>query len=558
MANTSGSATAGQIFTFKLDKDDLNDLKQTIGDSRKQSLADALAVFADRAKSVIGFAENKIAEFEKGYLNAQLAGTSSKDMRALEGVSQEFGVSAEAVRASVQALHRNARDDPQAAALLEKLYISASNGAGGQRDSIDLIQELGDALKNLTSQQASDAGNKLGMDPQLMEAMRSPGFGQQLSVMRDSLEDSKIEAAGERAHRIMKSVRDIGLSVDEMFAQALLTMADRLEPMLQSISAWFKENGAEAGKRLGEIGNLVLTVMSLFGPLISALTWLDGATGGLSSEIMLLVGGFLLLGGGGVVGALMSLFSSLGSIRGVVGALGPRLASMAGTIGSAVSRAWSTVSGAASSMFGSVMAQGRAVMTQLGGWAGSLWSSVGGLATRGVAAAANGMKAIGETAMQWGQSFLASAGSWLGRLVDGAKALGRGTVALAPRLAGGAGLLLYPSSLGDDQKLLREIESNQAKGLPGPGFTQVPGSVLPPALEGTQVAPWRDYQPGFVTGAAAGVAAGQQSGGPVSVNATTNVYVNGSIDPLATGQAVASQQDRVNADLTRNLQGNHK
>lgn len=378
MANTSGSATAGQIFTFKLDKDDLNDLKQTIGDSRKQSLADALAVFAGRAKSVIGFAENKIAEFEKGYLNAQLAGTSSKDMRALEGAAQEFGVSAEAVRASVQALHRNARDDPQAAALLEKLYISASNGAGGQRDSIDLIQELGDALKNLTSQQASDAGNKLGMDPQLMEAMRSPGFGQQLSVMRDSLEDSKIEAAGERAHRIMKSVRDIGLSVDEMFAQALLTMADRLEPMLQSISAWFKENGAEAGKRLGEIGNLVLTVMSLFGPLISALTWLDGATGGLSSEIMLLVGGFLLLGGGGVVGALMSLFSSLGNIRGIVGALGPRLASMAGTIGSAVSRAWSTVSGAASSMFGSVMAQGRAVMTQLGGWAGSLWSSVGG------------------------------------------------------------------------------------------------------------------------------------------------------------------------------------
>lgn len=168
------------------------------------------------------------------------------------------------------------------------------------------------------------------------------------------------------------------------------------------------------------------------------------------------------------------------------------------------------------------------------------------------------MKAIGETAMQWGQSFLASAGSWLGRLVDGAKALGRGAVALAPRLAGGAGLLLYPSSLGDDQKLLREIESNQAKGLPGPSFTQVPGSVLPPALDGTQVAPWRDYQPGFVTGAAAGVAAGQQSGGPVSVNATTNVYVNGSIDPLATGQAVASQQDRVNADLTRNLQGNHK
>ena len=554
MANTSGSATAGQIFTFKLDKDDLNDLKQTISDSRRQSLADALAVFAGRAKSVIDFAENKIGDFEKGYLNAQLAGTSTKDMRALEGVAQEFGVSAEAVRSSVQALHRTARDDPQAAALLEKLHITASDGAGGQRNSVDLVQELSDALKNLTPQQASDAGSKLGMDPQFMEAVRSQAFGPQLSVMRDSQEDSKVEAAGERAHQMMATVRNLSRSVDEMFAQALLTMSDRLEPMLQSMSAWFKENGAEAGKRLGEVGNFVLAVMSLFGPLISALTWLDGATGGLSSEILLLVGGFMLLGGGGVVGALASLFSSLRGISGIAGALGPRLASMAGTIGSAVSRAWSTVSGAASSMFGSVMTQGRAAMTVIGGWASSLWSSVGSLATRGVASAASGMKLIGETAMQWGQSFLASAGSWLGRLVDGAKALGRGAVALAPRLAGGAGLLLYPSSLGDDQKLLREIESNQAQGLPGTGFAQVPG-VLPPALDGTQVAPWREYQPGFAIGAAAGAAAGQQSGAPVSVNATTNVYVNGSVDPLATGQAVATEQGRVNADLTRNLQG---
>lgn len=44
---------------------------------------------------------------------------------------------------------------------------------------------------------------------------------------------------------------------------------------------------------------------------------------------------------------------------------------------------------------------------------------------------------------------------------------------------------------------------------------------------------------------------------PVSVNATTTIYVNGSADPGATGAAVANQQSRVNADLTRNLQGSY-
>ena len=92
---------------IKIDKDDLKDLKQAIGDSRKQSLADALAVFAGRAKSVVDFAENKIAQFEQGYFAAKLGGTTGRDMRALETVAQGFGVSAEAMRSSTQALHRN-------------------------------------------------------------------------------------------------------------------------------------------------------------------------------------------------------------------------------------------------------------------------------------------------------------------------------------------------------------------------------------------------------------------------------------------------------------------
>ncbi|MCI1839294.1 MAG: phage tail protein, partial [Achromobacter ruhlandii] len=166
MANTTVPIDpSGLIGIFKIDKDDLKDLKQAIGDSRKQSLADALAVFAGRAKSVVDFAENKIAQFEQGYFAAKLGGTSGRDMRALETVAQDFGVSVEAMRNSTQALHRNVRDDPKIAALLEQLHISSSDGAGAQRNSADLMLELSDALKRMDPAQARATGQGLGLDP---------------------------------------------------------------------------------------------------------------------------------------------------------------------------------------------------------------------------------------------------------------------------------------------------------------------------------------------------------------------------------------------------------
>lgn len=440
MANTTVPIDpSGLIGIFKIDKDDLKDLKQAIGDSRKQSLADALAVFAGRAKSVVDFAENKIAQFEQGYFAAKLGGTSGRDMRALEAVAQDFGVSVEAMRNSTQALHRNVRDDPRIAALLEQLHISLSDGAGAQRNSADLMLELSDALKRMDPAQARSTGQGLGLDPGVMEALRDPGFGQRLSAQRDTQENSAVEAAGERAHQLMGTIRELSGSVNAMFAQALLTMGPKLQETLDGISAWFKENGQTAGKRLGEVGNFVLSIMSLLGPVISLITWLDGLTGGLSSQLLVLVGGFLMLGGGGVVGALMGLVSRLGGMRSIIGGLGTQLASLPGRISGFVSRAWTATSNFVGGVFGRMTSMGRTAVTQMGNMASAVWSWMGNMAARGGALVVDSVKAAGAIALQWGQSLWASAGSWIGRIVDGAKSLARGAAISPVAVGGGTG-----------------------------------------------------------------------------------------------------------------------
>lgn len=557
MANTTVPIDpSGLIGIFKIDKDDLKDLKQAIGDSRKQSLADALAVFAGRAKSVVDFAENKIAQFEQGYFAAKLGGTSGRDMRALEAVAQDFGVSVEAMRNSTQALHRNVRDDPRIAALLEQLHISSSDGAGAQRNSADLMLELSDALKRMDPAQARSTGQSLGLDPGVMEALRDPGFGQRLSAQRDTEENSAVEAAGERAHQLMGTIRELSGSVNAMFAQALLTMGPKLQETLDGISAWFKENGQTAGKRLGEVGNFVLSIMSLLGPVISLITWLDGLTGGLSSQLLVLVGGFLMLGGGGVVGALMGLVSRLGGMRSIIGGLGTQLASLPGRISGFVSRAWTATSNFVGGVFGRMTSMGRTAVTQMGNMASAVWSWMGNMAARGGALVVDSVKAAGAIALQWGQSLWASAGSWIGRIVDGAKSLARG-VAISP-VAVGVGLALYPRTLGDGTLKSLQGDGRFGLGQAEPDFNGAGGSWQPPPMDGARIEPWRDYHSGFALGEAGGAAlAPAAAAAPVSVNATTTIYVNGSADPGATGAAVANQQSRVNADLTRNLQGSY-
>ena len=216
-------------------------------------------------------------------------------------------------------------------------------------------------------------------------------------------------------------------------------MGPKLQETLDGISVWFKENGQTAGKRLGEIGNFVLSIMSLLGPVISLITWLDGVTWGLSSQLLLLVGGFLMLGGGGVVGALMGLVSRLGGMRSIIGGLGTQLASLPGRIGGLVSRAWTATSNFVSGVFGRMTSMGRTAATQMGNMASAVWSWMGNMAARGGAMVVDGVKAAGQTALQWGKSLWEAAGSWIGRIADGAKAVVRG-VATSP-LAAGAGLL---------------------------------------------------------------------------------------------------------------------
>ena len=119
MTSISVLVDAGATAPIKIDTGQLDQLvKDLTKGSGSEKLLQSVQTFADRAPALIGFVENRIERFESAFLAARLAGTSNRELRALQAAGQELGLSADAMRSGVQSLHRSVRDDPAVAAAL--------------------------------------------------------------------------------------------------------------------------------------------------------------------------------------------------------------------------------------------------------------------------------------------------------------------------------------------------------------------------------------------------------------------------------------------------------
>ena len=264
----------------------------------------------------------------------------------------------------------------------------------------------------------------------------------------------------------MTSVREVGRQLDSVFAQAFLTMADKLEPFLQNVATWLKENGTLLGTRLGEVGNFFISILSGLGPLISMFQWLDEATGGFSTQLTLALGGLLLLGGGGVIRGLFSLLSSLSKATGLTEFLGKQWTRLKDALDPMAERAGAAMRSAFSRMGNFLLSSGRAMATGIGQMAANAWARLGTFATQAGSFVANGLSAVGRAVAQTAESLWSRVTSWFGRASASLGELSGQAARVGARVGGGAALMLMPSELGDDQLELKKLQYRRANGLP--------------------------------------------------------------------------------------------
>ena len=438
------------------------------------------------------------------------------------------------------------------------------------------------ALQTLGDTQAAELGKKLGLEAPVTEALRSPAFVAQADASYASLEGSRVEAAGERAHQVMASVREVGRQMDSVFAQAFLTMADKLEPFLQNVGIWLKENGTTLGTRLGEVGNFAISILSGLGPLISMFQTLDEVTGGFSSQALLATGPYW--GGGAVIGAVQSAVVIVASLR-ADRTPGKAVDAVERRLGSRHEQCEKIHRFRPCPRGNFLASSGRAAVIRLGEFAANAWGRLGGFATQAGTSVMNGLNTAGSAVAKGAEK----ASSWLGRAAASVGEASGPALRIGARVGGNLALMLMPSELGDDQLELKKLQYRRANGLPLDGSADpdqdgLDGSVMqyyvkpdgpepartapypssPTAdrlsrmLNPASIEPWQGYAPGFAgTGLLGlpGMPPSQPGVTSATVNANTTINVHGVSDPLAVGNAVANEQNRVNSDLARNTRG---
>ena len=302
---------------FKVDQKGLKTFKDGVEDATKGVVrlvstvqGAALAISA----SVAGFA----SKIEHLYFVGRRVGATENSLRALSGAARDFGVSADAALGSVESIAKFMRNNPAGESYIASLGVQTRDANGNLRDTVDLVADIGKVMASKPTWLASQYGSVLGIDENLLLAMRDPAFVERLRQIRKESENNGMSRAAKDAHELMNSLRDLGRTADNMFTMIQADLQQKVGPELKRFGAWFKENSPEIAKRISDVAQVVLrmaeTIMPVLGTAIEKFIEWDKATNGWTTNILLTVAALKVLGGFQILSGLAKLS---GALRGV-------------------------------------------------------------------------------------------------------------------------------------------------------------------------------------------------------------------------------------------------
>ncbi|MDN8047563.1 mannosyl-glycoprotein endo-beta-N-acetylglucosamidase [Burkholderia multivorans] len=280
------------------------------------------------------------SKLERLYFVSQRTGASAANLRGFEFAARNMGVSAEAATGTIENLARFLRNNPAGEGYLATLGVQTRNANGELRDTVDIMSDLGKALASKPTWLSSQYGNILGIDENLMLAMRNGDFERLLKQYREMSQSTGLDKAADDSHRFMTQLRGLGTTFENLGIRVEGAMLQKVGPQLDRFQRWVDEHADEIAAKIGDIANTLLKIAEAAGPplgkLVDTLLELDKATGGWSTKIILLgvalkaMGVFKIAGGiWKIVGALRAGGAAASGATGLLSAMGVELAALA-------------------------------------------------------------------------------------------------------------------------------------------------------------------------------------------------------------------------------------
>ncbi|MDN7433711.1 mannosyl-glycoprotein endo-beta-N-acetylglucosamidase [Burkholderia multivorans] len=324
---------------FKVDEKGLKNFKEGVEGTTK-GVKQLIATVSGAALTVSAGVAAFASKLERLYFVSQRTGASAANLRGFEFAARNMGVSAEAATGTIENLARFLRNNPAGEGYLATLGVQTRNANGELRDTVDIMSDLGKSLANKQTWLASQYGNILGIDENLLLAMRNGDFERLLKQYREMSRTTGLDKAADDSHKFMTQLRGLGTTFENLGIRVEGAMLQKIGPQLDRFQRWVDEHADEIAAKIGDIANTLLKVAEAVGPpvgkLVDLLLELDGATNGWSTKLLLLgvalkaLGVFKIARGvWKIAGALRAGGAAASGATGLLSAMGVELAALA-------------------------------------------------------------------------------------------------------------------------------------------------------------------------------------------------------------------------------------
>lgn len=236
-------------------------------------MAKAAAVMA----TAVGVAVVKVADdLSDLHFASKRIGASAGNIRAFEFAIKQMGGSGEAARAALEGLARFMRNSPGAEDWLNANGVSTRDANGNLRDTVEIYKDLAGVLQGMESSQANVVAQKLGLDDNTLQAIRSgdlKGYMADYLATLEKLGIKQDEAAARAAEltRRFEELKTIMSLLVEKYAMKVVGFFDQATEKLSSLSKVIAETP------FGSIWGSELDILA--GHLKTVVDWLEKAWG---------------------------------------------------------------------------------------------------------------------------------------------------------------------------------------------------------------------------------------------------------------------------------------
>jgi len=432
---------------------------------------------------------------------ADRVNTSAEEILRLGYVATLSGSSVEAANASIENLSRIAGEAAlgvgRGAAAFKEFGISAKDQNGNLKDTSVLLAEVGDKIKDMGRGEQIAVLQKLGIDPTMIGVLTSDISG--LAAEFDQLyKNAGIDAnkAAEQSGEFNDSMDRLGMTFDAIKSAVGLKFMGQLRNGIDTLRKFLVENMPKIINAVSPIINLVLRIAEAFikivGRIGSAVGSILGFLGDLNNATNGWAGYILAAAAAWKFLNLSFLATPLGMILSLVAAIALLIDDF---------MTWQ---------------EGGDSLIDWSAWEPAITAAMSALSALGAMFQNTFGVAIGiiQALIQLLTGDFSGAWSSIGQIVTNVMGI-----------------------FTNAWEVIKGLGSTIGNVIGGMGKILGIGGGSAPALTPTPQA------------------AAAMTGGNQSVNQQTQIVVQGGANPDATARAVAGQQNRVNADMARNMKG---